>query len=850
MPRLRPRTRIRHHAVLAAAAEAWPTLALGGPLRAYGLRHGVADALAGQQPATVRHLMTDFSTLQARLAQEQGAGATALADDAAAAAVHHPTDAPLELWAAFFRERVHLLRRGDGAWGADKILLQLAVEHADDSPVTAAAEAWLAAGHCDWLWLRRARRPERAMSSACLRVLEGHTSGVKGALVLSSGRVLSWSWDGSLRLWDVQSGECVSTLEGHTKGVLGALELSSGRVLSWSADDSLRLWDAESGQCVSTLERHTGRVQGALELSSGRVLSWSGDGNLQVWDSSTGACLSTLEEHGDSASLERLADGRWRRSGAVPRRLDRTPQTAGVVGACELSGGQLLSWSQDSTLRVWSGAIGSALWTLAGHTKAVLGALELPDGRLLSWSMDRTLRLWDGTTGAPLAILEGHTARVLGAVVLHSGRVVSWSHDRTLRLWDGATGRHLATWKGHTKPVYGAVEASPERVLSWSADGTLRMWSASDGVCLFACEGHETAVRGVKVVLDGRLLSWSDDATLRVWDGTTGARLARLRGHTGAVSGVVALSEDRLLSCSEDGTLRNWRMATDTAEATTTADSRKIISGGVALGEGWLLVGDEGGTVRLWQSATGEPVATLDGSFTLDLGGAQRISKGRVLVWDLMGAAVFCSESGALLTRLEKDWFQDDGSLDMDLVAGASVLANHRVLVWFESGALSLWDAETGSCIAMLEGHTDAVEGVTQLSDEQVLSWSRDGTLRLWDGRTGALIWSVAKDDAAAMYPDAATAWADTSDADGPGPVWYAVGSPGRTGLPESAMVAWHAGGEWTLLAAEADGSLAAFCFKDLAFLQLHHGARRITLEEATELLGTATDGSAPRGTA
>ena len=161
MPRLRPRTRIRHHAVLAAAAEAWPTLALGGPLRAYGLRHGVADALAGQQPATVRHLMTDFSTLQARLAQEQGAGATALADDAAAAAVHHPTDAPLELWAAFFRERVHLLRRGDGAWGADKIL-------------------------CRWQWStpttarsRRRRRPgwPRGTATGCGCVGRGGRSG-------------------------------------------------------------------------------------------------------------------------------------------------------------------------------------------------------------------------------------------------------------------------------------------------------------------------------------------------------------------------------------------------------------------------------------------------------------------------------------------------------------------------------------------------------------------------------------------------------------------------------------------------------------------------------------------------
>ena len=59
----------------------------------------------------------------------------------------------LEIWAAFFRGKAHILRRGNEEWPAHKILLQLTVEHADDSPLTLGAEKWLGEGGCprgDW----------------------------------------------------------------------------------------------------------------------------------------------------------------------------------------------------------------------------------------------------------------------------------------------------------------------------------------------------------------------------------------------------------------------------------------------------------------------------------------------------------------------------------------------------------------------------------------------------------------------------------------------------------------------------------------------------------------------------
>ena len=59
------------------------------------------------------------------------------------------------------------------------------------------------------------------------------------------------------------------------RDVEGALELASGRLLSWSEDGSLRVWSAH-GTPLAALAGHTGGVYGALALADGRLLSWSG----------------------------------------------------------------------------------------------------------------------------------------------------------------------------------------------------------------------------------------------------------------------------------------------------------------------------------------------------------------------------------------------------------------------------------------------------------------------------------------------------------------------------------------------------------------------------------------------
>ena len=847
---------------------------------AYCLRWGGA---AGRESARAR--LTDFAYLQARTAVLPAAECAALAPEygeLAAMFAGDPRHGDLRAWADFFGESVHLLRRGDAEWPANRILLQLAVEHADESPVTKAAESWLETGACDWVWLRRAKgqRPKTVRSTGLIAVLEGHRAAVTGALELADGRLLSWSRDVTLRLWS-EDGAPLAVLKGHTHRVSGATVLPDGRLLSWSNDKTLRLWGGDGaplavlaghkgsvngvtalpdgrllswssdgtlrlwagdGAPIAVLEGHTEEVVGATPLPDGQLLSWSWDGTLRLWDDIGGQLAVLVGHTGPVFGATPLLDGRvvswsldrtlrlWDRTGAPIRALKG--HTAGVYGAVPLPDGRLLSWSEDGTLRLWDGA-GASIALLDGHKQSVEGATPLPDGRLLSWSSDGKLRLWD-SAGALTAVLAGHATRVNGAMLLPDGRILSWSEDGALRLW-GGDGDELAVLEGHTKPVDGATPLTNGRLVSWSGDRTLRLW---DGTTMHyarnaAPNGDRRPLEGIKQLRDGRLLSWSRDRNLRLWAGD-GTLIARLQGHTSFVVGAKPLPDGRLLSWSADGALRLWDA--DGAPLTTLKGHTQRVEGVKLLQDGRLLSWAKDGTIRLWDLA-GKAIAVFGNATRL--GGdirATQLLDGRLLSWL---ANRLPSATGDSLQLWDRNGVPISGLTGhTGPVVGATPLPDGRLLSWSMDYTLRLWDGD-GAPISVLKGHTKAVEGATPLPDGRLLSWSRDGTLRLWDG-AGAPLACIRQRHFRHTHPDLQLA---RRSVEAPETVVHRTAAEGNLG----GLALWHAGhptpwhtdGDWSTDHLLPDGAVVARCDKHLALLHLHHGNRRVSVQEAEALSGS-----------
>lgn len=129
-----------------------------------------------------------------------------------------------------------------------------------------------------------------------LRSLQGHASSVR-ALSGHGNTVVSGSYDTTVRVWNIDTGECRWVLTGHAQRVYSAvLDYKRNRCISGSMDWFVKVWSLETGTLLYTLEGHTSLV-GLLDLNRTTLVSAAADSTLRVWDPDNGNFLHKLEGH-------------------------------------------------------------------------------------------------------------------------------------------------------------------------------------------------------------------------------------------------------------------------------------------------------------------------------------------------------------------------------------------------------------------------------------------------------------------------------------------------------------------------------------------------------------------------
>ncbi|WP_433697029.1 PQQ-binding-like beta-propeller repeat protein [Nocardiopsis sp. CA-288880] len=550
-----------------------------------------------------------------------------------------------------------------------------------------------------------------AESGQELHTLIGHSEPVLSVVFSPDGeRLASRSTDGTVRLWDPRTGEEQHVLEGHDDWVKAVVFSPDGQQLASASDDgTVRLWDPRTGEEQHVLEGHDAWVKAVVFSPDGQQLaSASDDGTVQVWDPRTGEEHHVLEGHEE---------------GVVP---------AGFSP----DGERLASTSDDGTVRLWDAETGEEHHVLEGHDDWVSAVVFSPDGQqLASASTDGTVQVWDAETGEQLRSLTNHDAPVQAVVFSPDGQqLASGSTDGTVRLWDAETGEELRVLAGHDDWVR-SVAFSPDgqQLASASSDGTVQVWDAGIGEEHHVLEGHDDWVNAVVFSPDGQqLASASNDGTVRLWDAETGEQLRSLTNHDAPVQAVVFSPDgQQLASASEDETVRVWDAETGEQLRSLTNHDAPVQAVVFSPDGQQLASASEDGTVRVWDPGTGEGHHVLEGhdggvfSAVFSPDGQQLVSASAdatVRVWD--------ADTGEQLHRLigHANWV-DSVVFDPDGERLASGSYDRTVLVW---------DAETGEEIRTLTGHGDAVWSVMFDPDGRLLVGAgADETVRVWDAESG-----------------------------------------------------------------------------------------------------------------
>lgn len=301
--------------------------------------------------------------------------------------------------------------------------------------------------------------PAPVAGSFGVELVPGDKSPVASLAFSTDGTLLlAGSWDGLVRLWDVESRTDLRTFVGHVSSVTSVAFSPDGtQAASASVDGTVRLWDVATGDEVAGFHEHTGPVFGVAFSPDGtHIASVGSDRFIRIREADGGAMVGAFAGHTlPVLSVAYSPDGTRITSGGLDqlvRLWDVQAQTevAAFNGhndsvtsvAFAPDGARIASGSADNEVRVWEIADGSTVRTLADHGDQVLAVAYSPDGsRIASGSRDKTVRLWDSDTGAEQSKLEGHRRQVLAVGFSPDGAMLaSGSEDSSIRVWETESG--------------------------------------------------------------------------------------------------------------------------------------------------------------------------------------------------------------------------------------------------------------------------------------------------------------------------------------------------------------------------------------------------------------------------
>ena len=159
-------------------------------------------------------------------------------------------------------------------------------------------------------------------------VWPAHTNVVYAPAFSPDERTLATgSWDGTVKLWDLDNGALLWT-GWHTKGINCVAFSPDGSMLaSGSHDETVRLWNSQSGTNLQTLAHSAQVFEVAWSPDGGLLASGDFEGSVRLWEvqqTLSATCVQMIAGHTNwvlglafAPDGSTLASGSWDRHGQM-----------------------------------------------------------------------------------------------------------------------------------------------------------------------------------------------------------------------------------------------------------------------------------------------------------------------------------------------------------------------------------------------------------------------------------------------------------------------------------------------------------------------------------------------------
>ena len=546
-----------------------------------------------------------------------------------------------------------------------------------------------------------------------------------------------------VRLYDTDTLTLVTYFENseglNLNSVAWAPDTENPRLVTGGQDGSVRIWDAETGQQLLNPPAHQEPVNSVDWSPDGTMIaSGSADNTVKIWNADTGSQRFTLEGHAeDVTNVSWSPNGEsfvssgwsvlvWNIEGQFPlyESLRHSDQIESLAWSPDSQ--QLISASADNSMKLLIVQSADSSVAVEAQETTVYGVSWSPDGETIVQSAGKNIQVRNSDMGIQNSVGE-HKANTTHFEWLEDGsRLISVSSDGELILWDTSTWKPLQKNSEHTgEKTSAAISPDGSKVASGSVDGIVRIWEAATGIQLEVIEAHEGSVNDIAWSTDGtEIATVGEDGVGRIWDAESYIEIRKLLGHRGPVN-TISWSPDgsMIATTSDDLTIRIWN-SEEGSEINQFGQVDPIRS---------LSWSPDGTRVAL---SSGNEVWIRNSLDTVIIGS---------LVHDVAVNGVAWSPDGELIATTSEDKSVNLWDADRRIRVSRSMFGHSEAsvsVVWSpdstmiytasEGGEILVWDVNSESQVHMLSGHAGKVAQIVLLDDLVLVSAGVDGTLRIW----------------------------------------------------------------------------------------------------------------------
>jgi WD40 repeat protein len=323
-----------------------------------------------------------------------------------------------------------------------------------------------------------------------------HEYEVTDIVISTDGKILaSFSyWNGSLILWDVESGN-------QLKSVKFELSRKVDDLAFYHKDNSLVSIDGltnfldNSGKYITTL----GRGENSLTLSpNNEILAYFSSKRIAIYD-----MISQEQKH------------------------QLQPYPSGLLGGH-------LTFSPDSTLLASSGLRFIQIWDTSTWNELLKKSVNTDSknlwfspslafsssGNLLASGLgDGEIQIWDTQSWQQATTLTGHGSYVSTLVFMSQDDILaSGSFDGTVRVWNLNSAKQVHVFEGLGRITSSSISHDGKVFVCGTGDGRLYVWNTSNWQKLLEVPAHTDTISGLSFFHDGSILASSSyDGTIRLW---------------------------------------------------------------------------------------------------------------------------------------------------------------------------------------------------------------------------------------------------------------------------------------------------------------------------------------------